>query len=787
MKIGIDLGTTNSVVAIVEPKGTRILDNREGEQMTPSVVASKKGEIIVGSVAKKRLAMDPANTIYSVKRLMGRGIKDEEVKKMINEVSYKIISPQNGTNESLSVILNDREYSPVEISSLILKKIKNDVEYKVGEEVKDAVITVPAYFSEIQKTSTREAGILAGLNVLQIIDEPTAAAISYGIIEEDETDEPKIALVFDLGGGTFDISVIALSGGSTVQLNLEGNMWLGGDNFDQVIIDKILKELKEEEGIDAKGNSKLMAAIKIEAQKAKEILSVSRSTDIILDSIDFETEITREQFEEGIKPLISKCQTLVDTSIKGAGFDGPDDIDIVIMAGNSTLIPAVQESMEAKFGVEKIKRKMHPKLCVADGAAKRAGIIPEGEIFCPKCNEKNNLTEKKCVKCGYNFVEESVGMTAFSYGIEQHGDKFIVFYEKGTPFPVKPEDRVTKTRPTNFDNQRMMLVPIYGGESKNASQNEKQGDVFIVLPHGLPKGTGIKIKLWINKNGLFELQTMLETGETLQCIILRGRSDSKAVNEAYKKLDDYSTKKANISPNEQTKIEKQLNELLSKLINGEFEDAIAKLNEIEIKEEKGGDDGPTPAIDYQQALNMANNLLSQFGDYLSPTQRYQLQSKKEELTIAANNGNSLLAKKLADEIFRMFDDFMFELVEGKRMPTIFGLVIISQSLIIQAEQKNPSEVARQRLKEKREESLIEIRMGNKTKGMLDLSMIMLKAQEIIGTPTPTGMIECPNPKCKRMTPRNEPNCRYCGKAIIMGADQIGTDSSSYLNSFTTVG
>jgi molecular chaperone DnaK len=783
MKIGIDLGTTNSVVAIFEGKKTRVLDNKEGKSMTPSVVAYKGSGFLVGAIAKKRQNIDPLNTIYSVKRLMGRGIKDEEVKEMKKKVPYIIVQPKDGTEDSVAVIINNEEFTPVQVSAEILKKIKKDVEFRTGEEVKDAVITVPAYFSEIQKKATWEAGELAGLNVLAIIDEPTAAAISYGIVEESDAEDAKIALVFDLGGGTFDISVIALSGGSTTQMRLEGDMWLGGDNFDQVIIDKVIKEILEEEGVDATADNKLLAKIKSAAQEAKEILSGSENADVLIETVEFvfETEITRKWFENAIEPLIQRCCALALKAIEGAGFDGPQDIDLVIMAGNSTLIPKVQECVEQMFGTEKVKRKIHPKLCVADGAARKAAIIDENNRICPVCLTANEKDANKCSDCGFEFImiDDSAGILAFDYGIGQVGDIFNVYYEKDTKYPINPEDRITKTVHTNFSNQRMILATIYGGESAKASENEKQGEVFSVLPHGLPEGTEVRIKLWLDKNGLFELQTFLDTGENLQCIILRGKSDTKTVYEVYTKLTDYSNHKNNLSDSEQKDIENQFEEVLKLLVKGgdeNFKQAKTlndKINIIIVK------DPPVPEIDCQAALNIANNILLQYGELLNGTQKYKVREKMEHLDDAIKNERP--CDSLAGEMMQLLDELMFEEVNGKKVPSLFGLAMGAAGLVNQAVQKDPAKSQELRLRERLEAALIKLKTGNKNQAMMELMEVMADAQKVIGRgpgfQPQAGLIICRN--CGKKTPSNQPKCRNCGE-IIFGA---GNKSSDILSSF----
>jgi len=515
--IGIDLGTTNSVVAVMEGPRPKILDSREGRPLTRSVVSLKRrkggssageGEILVGDVAFDNWPTAPKDTIVSIKRLMGRGMADPEVQRAREWSVYAIVEPSRGTKDSVRVVMGGKEYSPVEISAMILKKLADDAEFKLGERPTHAVITVPAYFSFAQKAATRQAGEKAGLRVTKILDEPTAAAVAHGIESGDS--QAKTILVYDFGGGTFDVSVLMMVGGVFAPLNLQGDMWLGGDDLDEVIVDKAVRYVQEEFGVDPTSNFRFMVALKKAAQAVKERLSAASSADLMVpgllrsddgDLIDVELEVTRDEFERMILPLVAtykecacgqanfptddrcaKCgASLQDSPVKDGktvqivrkALQNADltstEIDHVLMAGNSTIVPLVQQAMEEMFGGEKILRTIQPKQCVAVGAAIVAAGLGVSEWVCQapdrsdpsgECGHTNKWDTEVCEKCGTRREVEREepeaearevvtgeidiggiqigGVAPFHYGAEVAGDKFIIFVRKGDSVPTEP-------------------------------------------------------------------------------------------------------------------------------------------------------------------------------------------------------------------------------------------------------------------------------------------------------------------------------------------------------------
>ena len=573
--IGIDLGTTNSVVAVIDGPQPRVLDNRDGKPQTPSVVglrrAKKTGtedELLVGEAALDNFPAAPNDTIISIKRLMGRGFRDPEVTRMRavgdngqQRYLYEIQAPTDGTEDSLRVIFGGQPHSPPEVSAMILRRLKSDAEFRLGEPVTHAVITVPAYFSEAQKAATRAAAQLAGLTVIKLLDEPTAAAIAFGT-DHAEDDEPRTILVFDLGGGTFDISVLLVTGGTFSPLALEGDMWLGGDDLHQVLAERVLTQLQGEYGVDLaaqprKTYHRFQAALARAAQRAKETLTASQTAHIVVpgllhdadgDLVDIDEAVTREDYERLIEDLVQRTLTLTRKALDEASLT-PEDVDLVLLAGGSSMIPRVQQVMEDVFGVDKIMRKMHPKHCVALGAAVVASRIG-ARVVCPNvaCGHVNDSGSDSCARCGTALRIASpapraggtrsapdeddltvIGISPMHYGILDGAGDFHLFVQKNDAIPTaEPTTREFRTRRAN---QRILCLPYYGRPSADSDQGqEKQGEVFAMMPPDIAKGTRIRIAMGLNGQGIMDdTRMVLENGSQLTCWITRGEADAKAI------------------------------------------------------------------------------------------------------------------------------------------------------------------------------------------------------------------------------------------------------------------
>src|SRR6195256_3090836 len=379
--LGIDLGTTNSVTAIMEGGEPTVLENAEGSRLTPSVVAvnPKTGERLVGQVARRQAITNPENTIFSVKRFMGRKFDDVEVQKALKVVPYKVAKASNG---EVRVVLNGKEYSPPEISAMILQKLKSDAEAKLGEKITQAVITVPAYFNDSQRQATKDAGKIAGLEVLRIINEPTAASLAYGL---DKQGKDEVIAVYDLGGGTFDISILSVGEGVFEVKATNGDTFLGGDDFDQRIIDWIVDEFKKDQGIDLRQDRMALQRLKEAAEKAKIELSSTQSTEINLPFVTADASgpkhlnitLTRAKLEQLVGSLIEGTVEPMRNALADAKLN-PSDIDEVVLVGGQTRMPAVQEMVKQVFSKEPHKG-VNPDEVVAIGAAIQAGVL-KGEV-----------------------------------------------------------------------------------------------------------------------------------------------------------------------------------------------------------------------------------------------------------------------------------------------------------------------------------------------------------------------------------------------------------------------
>jgi len=486
--IGIDLGTTNSVVAVMQAGEPVIIPNQEGSRTTPSVVAfTEKGERLVGQVAKRQAITNPENTVFSIKRLMGRKYNSPEAKDAIKRLPYKVIS---APNNDAHVEIRGRRYSPPEISAMILQKLKQAAEDYLGEPVTEAVITVPAYFDDSQRQATKDAGRIAGLNVLRIINEPTAASLAYGM---DKKKEEKIA-VYDLGGGTFDISILEIGEGVVEVKATNGDTYLGGDDFDLRIMDWLVAEFKKEQGIDLSKDKMALQRLKESAEKAKIELSSAVETEINLPFITADAsgpkhllmKLSRAKFEQLVADLIEKTIEPCRIALSDAGLT-PRDIDEVILVGGQTRTPRVQQVVQEFFGKEPHKG-VNPDEVVAAGAAIQAGVL-KGEV-------KEVLL---------------LDVTPLSLGIETLGGIFTKLIEKNTTIPT----RKSQIFSTASDNQPAVTIKVCQGEREMAADNKLLGVFELVgippAPRGIPQ---IDVTFDIDANGILHVSAKdLGTGK----------------------------------------------------------------------------------------------------------------------------------------------------------------------------------------------------------------------------------------------------------------------------------
>ncbi|HET8552085.1 MAG TPA: molecular chaperone DnaK [Gammaproteobacteria bacterium] len=501
--IGIDLGTTNSCVAIMEGGHAKVIENSEGDRTTPSIVAfSKDGEVLVGQSAKRQAVTNPTNTLFAIKRLIGRKYEDQVVQKDVGMVPYSIVKADNG---DAWVEINGKKMAPPEISARVLQKMKKTAEDYLGEEVTEAVITVPAYFNDSQRQATKDAGRIAGLEVKRIINEPTAAALAYGM--DKQRGDRKIA-VYDLGGGTFDISIIEIAdidGEHQFEvLSTNGDTFLGGEDFDKRIIDYLAEEFKKEQGIDVRKDPLAMQRLKEAAEKAKIELSSAQQTEVNLPYITADASgpkhlnirITRAKLESLVEDLVARTIEPCKTAIKDAGLS-VGDVNDVILVGGQTRMPKVQEAVKDFFGKEP-RKDVNPDEAVAIGAAIQAGVLG-GEV-------KDVLL---------------LDVTPLSLGIETLGGVMTKLIEKNTTIPTK----ATQTFSTAEDNQTAVTVHVLQGERDQASANKSLGKFDLSdippAPRGVPQ---IEVAFDIDANGILNVSAKDKATGKEQSIVIKASS-----------------------------------------------------------------------------------------------------------------------------------------------------------------------------------------------------------------------------------------------------------------------
>ena len=627
--IGIDLGTTNSVVSVMEGNEPKVIVNAEGSRITPSVVAfTKSGERLVGQVAKRQAVTNPENTVFSIKRFMGR--KSDEVTEEMKMVPYKVTKASNG---DARVDISGKLYSPPEISAMILQKLKQAAEDYLGEKVERAVITVPAYFNDTQRQATKDAGEIAGLKVERLVNEPTAAALAYGL---DKKKDETIA-VYDFGGGTFDISILEVGEGVVEVKSTNGDTHLGGDNIDQRLIDWIIDEFKKDQGIDLSKDKMALQRLKEAAEKAKIELSSTASTDINLPFITADQTgpkhltmtLTRAKFEQLVGDILQKTMGPLKQALADAGMQ-PKDIDEVVLVGGSTRIPMVQKLVQDYFGGKEPHKGVNPDEVVAIGAAVQGGVLG-GDV-------KDVLL---------------LDVTPLSLGIETLGGVATKLIERNTTIPT----RKSETFSTAADNQTSVEIKVLQGEREMARDNKLLG-VFNLqglppAPRGMPK---IDVTFDIDANGILNVSAKdLGTGKEQKITITSSSGLSKSevenfVKDAESHASEDKQRREEIEVKNQLdslvyNVEKMLNDNRDKISGSDVSNLESAISEARKAMEQGGVDNMKKAMDN---LTKASHKLAEVM-YQNAGPGAQQQQQQQQPPSSGSSKDDVVEAEVVDE------------------------------------------------------------------------------------------------------------------------------------------